>query len=171
MAKTFIGHGGKPSPETMKQAMEQIPSLGAMYVGILEGGASPFVDVARSIAASREDQPTAVLVHCTAGKDRTGVGTALMLEAAGVTREAIIANYAESQHNLAGPWADGMLRMIESMGIPLTPALQELICGTPPKAIAQALDWVDEHGGITAYLASGGLTDDELTALRNSLAA
>ncbi|MBB5630308.1 tyrosine-protein phosphatase [Sphaerisporangium krabiense] len=38
----------------------------------------------------------AALVHCAAGKDRTGVVCALALSVAGVTREAIVADYAQT---------------------------------------------------------------------------
>src|SRR5690606_36957312 len=43
----------------------------------------------------------AAIVHCAAGKDRTGVLTALVLEAAGVTREAIIADYVATGERMA----------------------------------------------------------------------
>ena len=110
-------------------------------------------------------------MHCTAGKDRTGVATALMLDAAGVERQAIIDNYAESAQNLAGPWTDGMLQSVAAMGVPVTPELKTLAAGSPPAEIEKALAWVDAHGGAADYLRSGGLTDDQLSALRARLTA
>lgn len=171
MAKEFMGGGTAPTPQLIAQAMQSLPSLGDLYIQILEGGATSFAQVARLIAASTDDSPTAVLVHCTAGKDRTGVATALMLEAAGAERTAVVADYAQSQDNLAGPWADGMLHAITSAGVPLTPALKELVTETPPTEIEKALAWLDAHGGAADYLRSGGLTDDELAALRARLRA
>ena len=109
-------------------------------------------------------------MHCTAGKDRTGVAVALLLDAVGVERDAVVTDYAISERNLAGPWADRMLAGIEQMGAPLTPEIRELVTGTPPAAIEQALTWLDERGGAAAYLQSGGLTDAELGALRTRLA-
>jgi protein-tyrosine phosphatase len=160
MARGFDPAGAPPS----------IPALGELYVGMVQHGAAQFAEVARLIAASTDDSPTAVLVHCTAGKDRTGVATALMLDAVGAERTAVVADYAVSQDNLAGPWADGMLHMIGSLGLPLTPELRTLVTGTPPDAIEHALAWVDsEHGGAAEYLGSGGLTPDELTGLRTRL--
>lgn len=167
MAKQFMGNGGiPPSPELLSRAMSSIPSLSDLYIGILEHGASELASIARFIAAASDDTPSAVLVHCTAGKDRTGVATALILDAAGVERDAVVADYAGSQQNLAGPWADGMLQMISTMGVPLTPELETLVVGSPPAEIEKALDWVDAHGGAADYLRSGGLTDGELAALR-----
>ncbi|MFB7894285.1 tyrosine-protein phosphatase [Microbacterium sp. NPDC056044] len=161
----------RPSESDIAAAMAQIPTLGDLYIGMLQHGASTFVDVARLIGDSTDDAPSAVLVHCTAGKDRTGVATALMLDAVGVERDAIVADYAISQQNLSGPWADGMLSMVSSLGVPITATLRTLVTETPPAAIEHALDHlVAEHGGSTAYLRAGGLTDDELERLRLRLA-
>lgn len=172
MAKQFMQSGAAPSQEAIAQAMSSIPTLGDLYIGMLEHGASAFAQVARLIAASNDAAPSAVLVHCTAGKDRTGVATALMLDAAGAERSAIIADYAQSQENLSGAWAEGMIHMITSLGVPLTDQLRTLVTGTPPEAIEQALAWVDDNAkGTAAYLQSGGLTDDELAGLRSRLTA
>ena len=163
---------------TAKKILASLPRLGELYVQMLEHGASAFAEAARKVAAPElRENPAgadtdayAVLVHCTAGKDRTGVAVALMLEAVGTDRDAVISDYAVSEPNLAGPWADRMLAGIEQMGAPLTPEIRELMTGTPPAAIEQALTWIDEHGGSAAYLQSGGLTDTELDALRVRLA-
>jgi len=171
MAKQFLGKDATPDPAVLAQAMESIPTLGDMYIGMLQHGGEAFAEVARLIAASRDEEPSAVLVHCTAGKDRTGVATALMLEAAGAERAAVVDDYASSQDNLAGPWADGMIQMVTSFGIPLTPALRTLVTGTPAGAIVQALTWTDDtHGGAADYLMDNGLTAQELARLRARLA-
>jgi protein-tyrosine phosphatase len=172
MAGSFVGASAAISPELIAQAMAALPTLSELYIGMLQHGAASFAEVARYIAASSDDEPTAVLVHCTAGKDRTGVATALMLDAVGADRAAVIADYASSQDNLAGPWADGMIQMVTSFGLPMTPELRELITGTPPAAMQAALEWTDAgFGGVAGYLQSGGLTDDELAALRARLIA
>ncbi|MFB9309815.1 protein-tyrosine phosphatase [Agromyces hippuratus] len=171
MAQRFFADGASPSAEALADAAASVPTLGDLYLGMLQHGAAQFAEVARLIAASTDDFPSAVLVHCTAGKDRTGVATALMLDAAGAERAAVVADYAASEERLAGPWADGMLQMIASFGLPLTPELRTLVTGTPPEAIERALEWVDgEYGGAAGYLVSGGLTPDELTGLRARLA-
>jgi len=170
MIKKFAAPGARPTAEDLDAAMAAVPELGDMYVEMLQGGAAQFAQVARLIAGADDSASSGVLVHCTAGKDRTGVATALMLDAAGVRREAVVADYAQSEQNLAGPWADGMIHMITSMGVPLTPKLRTLATGTPPAAIEQALAWTDAAGGAAEYLRSGGLTDAELTALRRRIA-
>jgi protein-tyrosine phosphatase len=156
--------------QAVTAALAQLPGLGDLYVSMLEHGAASFAEVARQVAAQpARDSPTAVLVHCTAGKDRTGVAVALVLDAVGAERSAVVADYAASAGNLAGAWADGMRAMIASLGVPLTPELDALVTATPPAAIEQALAWVDARGGSAAYLGAGGLTDAELAGLRARL--
>ncbi|MCT9820733.1 tyrosine-protein phosphatase [Microbacterium sp. W1N] len=172
MAQDLMKAGGA-DPAVLAQAMASLPTLGELYVGMLQHSGPAFAEVARLVAASTDEAPTAVVVHCTAGKDRTGVAVALLLDAVGVDRAAITADYAASADNLAGPWADGMLAMVERLGAPLTPQIVELVTGSPAAAITHALGWLDaEHGGAAAYLQqAGGLTGDELTALRARLRA
>lgn len=168
LAQQFM-RGGLSS-DAITQAMTQLPNLRELYTGMLTHGAASFAQIARRVAAQTDDAPTAVLVHCTAGKDRTGVATALLLDAAGADRTAVIADYASSQANLAGSWTDRMLATVSALGVPLTRELREIVTGTPPAAMEHALAWVDAHGGSAAYLRSGGLDDTELDALRARLA-
>jgi len=67
---------------------------------------------------------------------------------------------------LSGAWLDGMTHQVERFGVTVTPALAEIMGGSPAAAIEQALSWIDDHGGSAAYLRSGGLTVDELEALK-----
>lgn len=155
----------------MQEVLAQLPTLSDLYAGILQHGAPAFAEVARFIAASSDEHPTAVLVHCTAGKDRTGVCTALMLDAVGADRDAIVADYASSERHLTGPWAEGMYAMLAKMGVPLTDGLKALVASTPAQVMVDTLAWVDERGGSVAYLRAGGMTDDEFSALTQRLTA
>ena len=170
MAKEAFSAPAPPTPAQLADMAAKIPTLEQLYIGMLQHGADAFAAVARLVSAGTDDRPSAVLVHCTAGKDRTGVATALLLDAVGADRGAVVADYASSEQNLAGDWADGMLRMVASFGIPLTPALKTLVVATPPDAIRAALDWVDAtHGSTADYLRSGGMTEPEFAALRTRL--
>lgn len=165
--------GGDPdaAAAAVGDALAQLPSLGDLYISMLTHGAESFAELARLVAGGSGDE-SATLVHCTAGKDRTGVAIALLLDAVGVARDAIVADYAASEANLSGAWADGMFAMIGAMGVPRTASLDALIASTPPEAIEQALAWVErEHGGAAAYLRTGGLAETELSALRTRLTA
>ncbi|MGM7678808.1 tyrosine-protein phosphatase [Microbacterium sp. A94] len=172
MADMAMQLGNGSSSAKTPPAHFDVPTLGDLYTQMLAGSADAFVQIARLIVAEKGSSASAVLVHCTAGKDRTGLATALMLDAGGVERAAVIDDYAASQNNLAGAWADGMIHAVSSYGVEITPALRLLITGTPPQAIEQALAWVDDHHGDAAgYLRSAGFTADELSLLRARFAA
>lgn len=148
-----------------------IPTLDDIYTTMLAHAAPAFADVARLIADPPSPRRPAVLVHCSMGKDRTGVATAVLLDAVGVDREAIVADYTATEAQIAGAWADGVLATIARMGVPLTPEIVQVTTDAPAEAVRNALRWVDAHGGSAAYLASGGLDAATLDALRTALVA
>jgi protein-tyrosine phosphatase len=138
-------------------------SLEKLYHRIVTQHAPIVVDAVREIASSGD---RAVLVHCTAGKDRTGVVVALTLLAAGVDREAVIADYIITESHLAGEWLEQMVELIGRYGLPDTPELRTLMGGSPREAIEIALDEVERrHGTAREYLLASGLARHELEAL------
>lgn len=142
-------------------------SLEALYEKILNQHADVVVAALRTIATNREG---AVLVHCTAGKDRTGIVIALALLAVGVSRDVVLADYARTESNLSGEWLDGMLAMVSQYGVPITPALRTLVGGSPPEALDGALHNIEsKHGSVVQYLLDSGFTAHELEQLRASL--
>ncbi len=66
--------------------------LDEMYRRLVADSSAGVVEVVRGIVT---DQP--VLVHCTVGKDRTGVTVALALAAAGVDEDDVVADYARTE--------------------------------------------------------------------------
>ena len=81
-------NAGRPPAEIMADG----------YAELLELGADAFVEGFRRIV---EPGGAPVLVHCAAGKDRTGVMVALLLDVAGVDRQMIVADYAASDGRMA----------------------------------------------------------------------
>ena len=71
--------------------------LGDHYTGyVRDAGAN----IGKALLVLAEADGGAVLVHCAAGKDRTGVVVALALSLAGVTREAVVADYVRSAERI-----------------------------------------------------------------------
>ena len=67
------------------------PEMVAGYARILNNFAPSFVRIARQVGRGEP-----LVVHCTAGKDRTGVASMLLLDLAGVAAEHVAADYALS---------------------------------------------------------------------------
>src|SRR5438034_394341 len=89
--------------------------------------------VTRSGSSYGADAP--VVVHCTAGKDRTGIVVALALLAVGVDRETVVSDYALTEANLQGPWLEGMLELVRGYGVEVTPDLRIILGGSPREAL------------------------------------
>ena len=111
----------------------------------------------------------ALLYHCSMGKDRVGVATALFLSALGVSRENIVADYIITRERCAA----GTVRLVNCCA-KLTDdiAMLEFIYWldmAEADFITAALDTVDaQYGGMDAFLRDKmGLTDDKLKKLRD----
>lgn len=70
--------------------------IARLYTFIAEAHAVPFGEVYRSIA----DGELPILVHCTAGKDRTGLAIAVLLELLEVQREWVLWDYEQTNVHL-----------------------------------------------------------------------
>jgi protein-tyrosine phosphatase len=110
-----------------------------------------------------------VLVHCTVGKDRTGVTVALTLAAAGVDEDQVVADYARTE----GLLPQGRNRQIVEWlrkSHPEAVHLEDLATKSPAPVMRALLAGVGEAYGTPAdYLRAHGLGDDELTELRRIL--
>ena len=94
----------------------------------------------------------AVLVHCTAGKDRTGLAAALLLSLLDVERGQIIADFMLTDAVAAN--AQIALHAVRTAyGGELTQAQAQELAGVRPEYIEAALDAVlERHGSIAGYL-------------------
>jgi protein-tyrosine phosphatase len=102
-----------------------------------------------------------LLFHCVAGKDRTGLIAALLLALADVEPGAIASDYAQSAENLRETY---LKRYADA-----DPAriLEALRC--PEEGAYNMLKFLENAGGIRAYLHDIGLSQDEIAALRARL--
>lgn len=141
-------------------------SLDELYAHIVDESAPGLVEVARAVI---ETQP--VLVHCTAGKDRTGVSVALILSAAGVDEDAVVADYARTAGAL-DPERNRRIVAWLRRTHPGAVHLEELVTASPEPVMHALLDRLRRsHGTPTEYLRAAGLADDEIAELRRILIA
>ncbi|HZJ08821.1 MAG TPA: tyrosine-protein phosphatase [Trueperaceae bacterium] len=136
----------------------------AFYLAAIDHAGSAFANAVTVLAEAEG----AALFHCTAGKDRTGLLAALMLEAVGVDRDTVIADFALT-HDRIGPLRERLLADAERNGVARTD-FQRLL-GATPELMVPALDHLDaRHGGAAAYLRRAGVSDAAMTSLRTKLA-
>ena len=127
-----------------------------------------FVADALSIIAEPDQLP--VVIHCTAGKDRTGITVAMLLDILGVSHEHIAADYHVTTKNMAP-----VVERIRS-----APVFKE-------NGLAYAPDWIfasdletmqgflarmtATYGGAESWALANGMTSTQMEALRSSLLA
>ncbi len=85
-----------------------------------------------------------VIYHCSAGKDRVGILTALLLDALGTPREVILDDYLQSQRN--------------------SPKLE-----VREEWLREVFEAVDRSGGTVPFLAIQGIPAGQLEQIRNNL--
>ncbi len=102
---------------------------------------------------------TPLLFHCTAGKDRTGFGAAMLLTALGVPWEQVVADF-EATNQL---WRRDTL---PGAGLPLE--IRESLLRADPALLEAAFDAVrSEYGAVDRYLEHAiGLGRERLAQLR-----
>lgn len=158
----LIDSAGDPGPPAGPEEIANSLSIG-YYLGYLRDRPDSVVAALRAMA--RDDG--AALVHCAAGKDRTGVVVALALAAVGVTREAIIADYVAT-----GEVLDLILDRLRN-----SPTYAEDLDDRPPDAhrprpqtLQRFLQTLDQHsGGPLGWLDRAGFDAADIEQLRARL--
>lgn len=136
----------------------------ALYLGYLEDRPDGVVGALRSVATAQG----AALVHCAAGKDRTGVVVALALSVAGARRDAVIADYAASGNRISDILA--RLRASPTYAPDLAKRPDDADHTPQAETMARFLDQVDvRYGGVHSWLSEQGFGDAETDLLRAKL--
>lgn len=144
--------------------------LAPIYDRMVDERGTQLADAIRVIAAADDDE--AVLVHCTAGKDRTGLVIAFALSAVGVDRDNVVADYAQTAQNLRGEWAERTLAGLRDGGRELTPQVVEVVTTSPADILDTLLNRIErQYGSVRGYLAAHGLSDPDLDRLTAVLVA
>jgi protein-tyrosine phosphatase len=136
----------------------------AVYLEFLKRFSHGFALAVSAVARARDG---GVLVHCMAGKDRTGLVSALLLRLAGVPVADVAADYAVSERNLAAfsePW-------IAEAPDERERERRRRIAGTPPQAMEAVLAELESRGGAAGYLRDAGVPDADLELVRLRLRA
>ena len=137
---------------------------GKRYLGYLEFGPTSWLRLF-GILAEQENLP--VVLHCTAGKDRTGVSTAFLLSVLGVSRDVIEADYLLTNLDTERQ-ADFIERTV---GYPEGYDRKSMItaAGVPEDAMSDFLDGVESKwGSVIEYLEKIGVSREQMEKVRNN---
>lgn len=153
-----------PPPMVTTSDGEQI--LRKMYVGLLEHAQAEIGQLFTGLAG--EDGLPA-LFHCHAGKDRTGVVAALLLEALGVDRDTVLDDYELTARYRLRVHQESTYERLLSSG--LSPEAAAGVLTTPRWAMQETLEHLDaDYGGVETYLTGpAGVRKEDLETLRDRL--
>jgi protein-tyrosine phosphatase len=133
------------------------------YLSYLQRRPDSVVGAIRTIARAEG----AALVHCAAGKDRTGVVVALALDGAGTARDAIVADYLASAERIE--LIAERLRSSSTYRAELEGRRASEMAPSPG-TMERFLEIVDQQlGGSAGWLSANGLEQDDLDRLRGRL--
>ena len=133
------------------------------YLGYLADRPDSVLGALQVVAESRG----ATIVHCAAGKDRTGTVVGLALSVAGVADEDVVADYVATGERIEAIVARLMAR----------PAYEEVLRDQPmshhlprPETMQRILAVLAErHGGAAGWLLENGWSEDQVAQLRGRL--
>lgn len=155
---------GAARPERTRSEAEEAARILQVYRAMLKPHRAPFLIQAMKIIA---DESGPVLVHCAAGKDRTGVTVALALRLSGVDRAAVLREYLLTDHAREGLYRRLAIHYdLEPDSAMMSPHMFR----TSQPGIEEVMNIWDAHeGGVTGWYLKHGGDEDTLAKLRARL--
>ena len=162
--------GGAPKPDKYAQhPATAFIEWGQLYVNMLE----EYKDWTCRVLDIAASEQGVMLYHCTTGKDRTGMLTALLLSIAGVSQDDIIADYCVSQVYMRPVYLELMELMpplYDEEGKPLRPTIDSPFFQTAPENMRTLLDHLNEtYGSVEGYIRRCGVSGDTVARIRAKL--
>ncbi len=152
-------------PRQVAVGTEEEPPAVRHYLGYLADGRDNVLGALRALTGA----PGAAVVHCAAGKDRTGVVCALALAVADVEPEAIVADYAQTAEVI-----DALVAKLATSPTNAEDMTTRGVASHTPRAetMRRVLELLEaRHGGPVGWLTENGFGPDEQAALRARLRA
>jgi protein-tyrosine phosphatase len=139
--------------------------LPGLYRWLVLNRGHRLAEVIRVLAAA---DALPALVHCSAGKDRTGVVVALVHAVLGVAEDDLAADFGRSAELLGADFVAAAQAQAAALGLDAT--VRPELLASDPAWIRDVMELVRAgHGEADAYLTAHGLTDTELRGLRSAL--
>jgi protein-tyrosine phosphatase len=141
-------------------------SLGELYVGMLDESQSQIREVMDYLANGPGD---ALLYHCTAGKDRTGVISALLLDTAGVPHDVIVNDYSMTAECLAPMIDEIRQKHLGSMTQEQSEKFERFMGCASENMVIMLEHLYNRYESAEKYLLAIGLTEAQIDTLKRKL--
>jgi protein-tyrosine phosphatase len=171
------GNGNNTGTTTMEQMLAKNPSAAELRQWLTDKyGQFAFTNApeyAKVFAQLKQDH-LPLLYHCTAGKDRTGVFSALLLLTLGVPEKTVLADYALTDQYLLHSMSeeDSRKMLANNPGLAhLTVEQRNVLMAADPEYLKSTLRQINEkYGSFDAYRRSAlGVSDHDMEVLRARL--
>jgi protein-tyrosine phosphatase len=147
--------------DSMLAGLDEASGMFERYLWMLDGRPEAFRAIFDAVAAA----DGAVVFHCFAGKDRTGLVAAMLLSISGVSDDTIAADFAETDAQLALRYQEWLAAAAPERRSEMR---EDLRC--PPDRILGVLDHLRQRwGGVHGYLESAGSTPTTIDRLSAKL--
>ena len=130
---------------------------------VIDRRAEQIAAMARAVANA---VPGGVLIHCLAGKDRTGIAVAMLLGLVGVSEADIAADYSLSMVSLAAELAAALAAAADDEA---RARLERSYDANAETMLTTLAHLRTRHGGAKAYLMRAGLLDADVERIRTRL--
>jgi len=162
----FMAANGQPDFSEIVGHDHGVAFMTQMCTNMVDWGAQEIGFVLTGLADA--DRVPAVF-HCTAGKDRTGIVAALLLEVLGVDRELVLDDFQLTERYRAADPDSAVFQRMLGFGMPPEAAAGAL--GAPRVMMGDVLDGLDaRYGSVERYLTTEArMTTDAIDRLRVSL--
>ena len=124
--------------------------------------------IAQVVAALASPEAIPALVHCSAGKDRTGLLVGLIQSWLGVPDDVIADDYSQSAELLRADTDEAIEKQQSALGVNVRDR-PDLLDARPEWILDALADVRELHGGAEAYLLAHGARPDDLGRLRTAL--
>ena len=139
-------------------APKHYSDMGDMYVNVIEDNKAQFKELFELFDQYDEE---CIVFHCSAGKDRTGMTAAMLLDLAGVADADIVQDYSETFENN---------KAINAMLLELVSSERRHFLLSEPEYMERFLKFVkDNYGSVREYLLSIGIEAAAIDRLQEKL--
>lgn len=141
----------KVSTEIQLDNIEQYSQMSLFYIYLLEQNKTKIKEIFNLF---NEHKYQKIAYHCLAGKDKTGIISALLMDIAGCHEYDIVKDYSESYHN-----NQEMVEKLETIDDPMMHTFLE----SSPHTMIQFMGYIKEnYGSSRGYLIECGIDEDIL---------